>query len=268
MWNAPCLVDSFLLSGGEGDGVLRTSFRECVSLRQISICDWGHVKVKPPTIAEHGLNLTCRWCIDYVSEGRRLPTKAAYPSWVPGGQFISLVRDWCSEICTGEKVCIYFGPSALANLLRVLLPVPLHSPMFPYCCLWMTTACANLCPLTLECRGAWRFSTNSDQQHSASWPIRPLPNSITSCDPLVCVRSAQMSSIYRKAPSFPCHPHRASCKLVRRQCIFVIIWFAFNTASFNSIWLQCANILILFLLVWLLICCCIFGLWSWHRQFQ
>lgn len=130
-------------------------------------------------------------------------------------------------------VCIYFGPSALANLLRVLLPIPLHSPMFPFCCLWMTTACANLCPLTLECRGAWRFSTNSDQQHSTSWPIRPLPNSITSCDPLVCVRSAQMSSIYRKAPSFPCHSHRASCKLVRRQCIFVTIWFAFNTAPFK-----------------------------------
>lgn len=71
-------------------------------------------------------------------------------------------------MCKYPKQRCFYRISTEDLVLISLCSLPLRSLTFLYSCLWMTTACARLYPLTLVWPDAWRFSTNSQSAYVLS----------------------------------------------------------------------------------------------------
>lgn len=94
-----------------------------------------------------------------------------------------------------------------------LCSLPLRSLMFLYSCLWMTTACARLYPLTLVWPDAWRFSTNSRSAYVLSC-VCPSPVILSFSGRCAHAFVLQVFSIFHLIPQGSEQP-----RLVRRQCV-------------------------------------------------
>lgn len=93
-----------------------------------------------------------------------------FKAWLIAGTNTNMVylgipvvyRSACKSTCVlYPNLRCFYRISTDDLVLISFCSLPLHSLTFLYSCLWMTTACARLCPLTLAWPGAWRFSTNS-----------------------------------------------------------------------------------------------------------
>lgn len=98
-------------------------------------------------------------------------------------------------------------------VLISLCSLPVRSLTFLYSCLWMTTACARLYPLTLAWPDAWRFSTNSRSAYVLSC-VCPSPVILSFSGRCAHAFVLQGFSIIHLIPQGSEQP-----RLVRRQCI-------------------------------------------------